>query len=78
MLLLLLLLLSRVSPVRLCATPWALAHQAPPSMGFPRQEYWSGLPLPSPPLYIKVINHNVPLYSTWNYIQYLVITYNGK
>ena len=30
------------------ATPWAVARQAPPSMGFPRQEYWSGVPLPSP------------------------------
>ena len=30
------------------ATPWAVAHQAPLSMGFPRQEYWSGLPFPSP------------------------------
>ena len=29
-------------------TPWNVAHQAPLSMGFPRQEYWSGLPLPSP------------------------------
>ena len=28
--------------------PWTVAHQAPPSMGFSRQEYWSGLPLPSP------------------------------
>ena len=34
--------------VRLCATPWTAANQAPPSMGFSRQEYWSGLPLPSP------------------------------
>ena len=34
--------------VRLLATPWAAAHQAPPSMGFSRQEYWRGLPLPSP------------------------------
>ena len=32
----------------LLATPWTAAHQAPPSMGFSRQEYWSGLPLPSP------------------------------
>ena len=32
----------------LLATPWAAAYQAPPSMGFSRQEYWSGLPLPSP------------------------------
>ena len=30
------------------ATPWTAAHQAPPSMGFSRQEYWSGLSLPSP------------------------------
>ena len=30
------------------ATAWSAAHQAPPSMGFPRQEYWSGVPLPSP------------------------------
>ena len=43
-----LLLLSHFSRVRLCATPETAAHQAPPSMGFSRQEYWSGLPLPSP------------------------------
>ena len=29
-------------------TPWTVSHQAPLSMGFPRQEYWSGLPFPSP------------------------------
>ena len=34
--------------VRLLVTPWTAAHQAPPSMGFSRQEYWSGVPLPSP------------------------------
>ena len=34
--------------VRLLATPWTVAYQAPPSMGFSRQEYWSGVPLPSP------------------------------
>ena len=45
---LLLLLLSRFSRVWLCATPETAAHQAPPSMGFSRQEYWSGVPLPSP------------------------------
>ena len=44
----LLLLLSRFSRVQLCATPQTAAHQAPPSMGFSRQEYWSGVPLPSP------------------------------
>ena len=37
-----------LSRVPLLATPWTAAHQAPPSMGFSRQEYWSGLPLPSP------------------------------
>ena len=37
-----------LSRVRLLATPWTAAHQAPPSMGFSRQGYWSGLPLPSP------------------------------
>ena len=36
------------SCVRLLATPWTAAYQAPPSMGFSRQEYWSGVPLPSP------------------------------
>ena len=41
-----------LSHVQLLATPWTAAHQAPPSMGFSRQEYWSGVPLPSP-------------YSTW-------------
>ena len=43
----LLLLLSRFSRVRLLATPWTAAYQAPPSMGFSRQEYWSGVSLPS-------------------------------
>ena len=36
------------SHVKLSATPWTAAYQAPPSMGFSRQEYWSGVPLPSP------------------------------
>ena len=44
----LLLLLSRFSRVWLCVTPWTAAHQAPPSLGFSRQEHWSGLPFPSP------------------------------
>ena len=38
-----------LSCVQLLATPWTAAHQAPPSMGFSRQEYWSGVPLPSLP-----------------------------
>ena len=44
----LLLLLSRFSSVRLCATPQMAAHQAPPSLGSSRHEHWSGLPFPSP------------------------------
>ena len=49
-----------LSRVRLLATPGTAAHQTPPSMGFSRQEYWSGVPLPSPiilvqKLYITVI-----------------------
>ena len=37
-----------LSPVPLFATPWTVAYQTPPSMGFSRQECWSGLPFPSP------------------------------
>ena len=40
--------LVRQSCLILCVTAWTTAHQAPLSMWFPRQEYWSGLPLPSP------------------------------
>ena len=43
-----------LSCVPLFATPWTAAHQAPPSMGFPRQEYWSGFPLPSPTLLLSL------------------------
>ena len=58
-LLLLLLLLSRFSRVQLCVTPWSVAHQAPLSMGFPWQEYWSELPctplgdLPNPGIELR-------------------------
>ena len=34
-------------------TPWTAAHRAPPSMGFSRQEYWSGVPLPSPSMWLN-------------------------
>ena len=43
-----------LSHVRLLATPWTAAYQAPPSMGFSRQEYWSGVLLPSPHDVIEV------------------------
>ena len=39
-----------LSRVRLFVTPWTVAYQVPPSMGFYRQEYWTGLPFPSPDL----------------------------
>ena len=57
--LLLLLLLSRFSCVRLCATPETAAHQAPPSLGFSRQERWSGLPFPSPGSLYQVLMRNL-------------------
>ena len=44
-----------LSLVRLVVTPWTAAHQAPLSMGFPRQEYWSGVPLPSPTSLANII-----------------------
>ena len=52
-----------LSRVRLLATPWTAAHQAPPSMGFSRPEYWSGVPLPSPklalgPAYSQHLTHS--------------------
>ena len=43
-----------LSRVRLLATPGTAAYQAPPSMGFSRQEYWSGVPLPSPPIPLQL------------------------
>ena len=45
-----------LSHVRLLATPWTAAYQAPPPMGFSRQEYWSGLPLP--PLKVFIVGTN--------------------
>ena len=41
-------MLNRFCPVQLFVTPWTVARQAPLSMGFPRQDYWSGFPFPSP------------------------------
>ena len=49
-----------LSRVRLFTTPWTAAYQAPPSMGFSRQEYWSGLPLPSPKLPLVGVNIFTP------------------
>ena len=47
-----------LSHVQLLATPWTGAYQAPPSMGFSRQEYWSGVPLPSPSRVYMVISNS--------------------
>ena len=44
-----------LSRVRLLVTPWIAAYQAPPPMGFSKQEYWSGVPLPSPCLLYKAL-----------------------
>ena len=46
-----------LSRVRLFSTPWTAAYQAPPSMGFSRQEYWSGVPLPSPVIWLAGNNY---------------------
>ena len=57
-----------LSHVRLLATPWTAAYQAPPSMGFCRQEYWSGVPLPSPIIELWWLNNMMHLRapSTWS------------
>ena len=47
-----------LSCVQLLATPWTAAFQALPSMEFSRQEYWSGVPLPSPPILLSIGNKN--------------------
>ena len=46
-----------LSRVQLLATQWTAAHQAPLSVGFSRQEYWSGLPLPSPILWLPDVKN---------------------
>jgi len=52
-------LLSCFSCVRLCATPEMATYQAPPSLGFSRQEYWSELPFPSPRIVITIILNSI-------------------
>ena len=74
------------SRVRLLATPWTAAHQAPPSMGFSRQEYWSGVPLPSavqrPSRLQKVqhywsgTTHPLPRTCTHTHMLYLWVSHN--
>ena len=72
-----------LSRVWLFATPWTAAYQAPPSMGFSRQEYWSGVPSPSlflphttPKFYFKLLNKDkLKCISTWR-IAYVLIVYS--
>ena len=62
-----------LSRIQLLATPWTAAYQAPPSMGFSRQEYWSGVPLPSPELILgsikqwELTQRKPPEYRTWHH-----------
>ena len=64
-----------LSRVRLLATPWTAAHQAPLSMGFSRQEYWSGVPLPSPWSYLGTCKDGISTYkiSGWQCFHSLII-----
>ena len=55
-----------LSRVPLCATPWTAAHQAPPSMGFSRQEYWSGIPLPSPSFLLVICFSHSNVYRVYS------------
>ena len=69
------LLLSHYSHVRLCATPQTAAHQAPLSLGFSRQEHWSGLPFPSPLHSIVVFNFKDLLKNSRKIYTMEVLTY---
>ena len=65
------LLLSHFSRVQLCVTPQTAAHEAPPSLGFSRQEYWSGVPLPfEPPSHLPpnptpIGWYRIPVWVSW-------------
>ena len=68
-----------LSRALLLVTPWTAAHQAPPSMGFSRQEYWSGVPLPSPrgplvPLYFLLIKwYHQHIWGYWYFSWHILI-----
>ena len=54
-----------LSRVLLLAIPWTAAYQAPPSMGFSRQEYWNGVPLPYPILYVSLVERGAERDLMW-------------
>ena len=62
-----------LSRVWLLGTPWTAAHQAPPSMGFSRQEYWSGVPLPSLKCSLSISNFLEEISSLFHSIVFLYI-----
>ena len=63
--------------VRPSVTPWTTAFQAPPSMGFSRQEYWSGVPLPSLRYALGAIKNTFKLCSTWKIFKYHSLLHNN-
>ena len=63
-----------LSCIWLLATPWTAAHQAPPSMGFSRQEHWSGVPWPSPCHCIQFVFVSVPHYFVQTILSVWVIS----
>ena len=76
-----------LSRVWLLATPWTAAYQAPLSMGFSRQEYWSGLPLPSPNMWYsyKILNYRCNLFpyqqdriATWPTGHIIMMWHHGE
>ena len=67
-----------LSHVRPSATPWTAAFQAPPSMGFSRQEYWSGVPLPSPRPCLLSCKFNMPKLFSSSHLKAKKITKTHK
>ena len=62
-----------LSHVQLLATPWIAAYQAPPSIGFSRQEYWSGVPLPSPGRGQSFVH-----FTSWSYYHFYLRMKTGE
>ena len=64
-----------LSQVRLLVTLWTAAYQAPPPMGFPRQEYWSGVPLPSPK---KAEHRRMDAFELWCWRRLLRVLWTAR